>query len=160
MFNISFLKKFDKNMTFEINKNTMLISIAIVVVAIAGVLIFSNKNLSQFLFFKSDLSNNAIAKKSIDYLNSNVLSGGPQASLVNVSEESGLVKIKIKIGANEYDSYATKDGKFLFPQAFDMLNKTNSTQSQNTNSQSSAHDHNNSSTGAGDSGNKAPSCGI
>ena len=60
-----------------------------------------------------------VAKKVIDYINNNQLSS-TTASLGGVSEESGLVKVKIKIGANSFDSYATKDGKFLFPQAFDM----------------------------------------
>jgi len=87
-------------------------------IIITGVLIFTNQNPSQFSFLKlGGLSNDAIAKKSIDYLNTSVLAGQQQASLVNVSEESGLVKMKIKIGTKDYDSYATKDGKLLFPQA-------------------------------------------
>jgi len=149
-------------MTFEIDKKVMFIGIAIIVIVIAGVLIFTNKNLNQFSFLKlGGLSNDAIAKKSIDYLNTNVLAGQQQASLVNVSEESELVKMKIKIGTNEYDSYATKDGRFLFPQAFDMLNvKTSGAQSKNTNSQPSTNDDSNNSNGAGSSGSKAPSCGV
>jgi len=104
------------------NKNTILLTIAVIGVLLTGVLIFTNKNLNQFSFFKSGfgLSNDAIAKKSLDYLNTTVLAGQSQATLVSVSEESGLVKMKIKIGSNDYDSYATRDGKLLFPQAFAM----------------------------------------
>ena len=163
MFDFSFLKKFNKNMTFEIDRNMLFVGIAIIAIVATGVLIFTNKNLNQFSFFKSGfgLSNDAIAKKSLDYLNTTVLAGQSQATLVSVSEESGLVKMKIKIGTSEYDSYVTKDGRFLFPQAFDMLNaKISNAQSQNTNSQPAAPDHSNDSNGAGSSGSKAPSCGV
>ena len=65
------------------------------------------------------MSNDQVGKRAVDYINNNQLSQTP-ASLVSVSEESGLVKVKIKIGETEFDSYATKDGKLLFPQAFNM----------------------------------------
>ena len=42
------------------------------------------------------------------------------ASLIDVSEESNVYKIHIKINETEYDSYITKDGKFLFPSAFNL----------------------------------------
>jgi hypothetical protein len=41
--------------------------------------------------------------------------------LVSASDESGLIKMKIKIAENEFDSYVSKDGKFLFPQAIEMI---------------------------------------
>jgi len=31
-----------------------------------------------------------------------------------------MVKIKIKIGDNNFDGYATRDGKLFFAQAFEM----------------------------------------
>ena len=40
-----------------------------------------------------------------------------------------MVKIKIKIGENEYDSYVTKDGKYLFPQTPIDMSKTETSSS-------------------------------
>jgi len=102
------------------NRNTILLGIAVLGILITGVLIYVNQNPGQFSFLGGGLSKDAIAKKSIDYLNTSVLAGQSQATLVSVSEESGLVKIKMKVGTSEYDTYATKDGKLLFPQAFNM----------------------------------------
>lgn len=115
MFKFDFVKNF--------NKNNLFLGIGVVGIIIAGVLIFSNSN-GSFSLSNISLglgsSNDQIAKKAMDYINTKVLSG-QTATLVSTSEESGLVKIKIKIDANEYDTYITKDGKLLFPQVFNML---------------------------------------
>ncbi len=114
MFKLNFIK--------NLNRNTLLIGIAVVGIVITGVLIFINENPGQFsfsLFRLGDLSNNELAKKAVDYINNQGLASST-ASLVSISEESGLVKVRIKIGSSEFDSYATKDGKLLFPQAFKM----------------------------------------
>lgn len=118
----------------NLNKNTILLGIAALGILIAGGLIYANQNPAQFAFLNLGFgaSNDEIAKKSIDYLNTTVLAGQEQATLVSVSEESGLVKIKLKIGTSEYDSYATKDGRLLFPQAFTMEQDSNQQASQNT----------------------------
>ena len=100
-FNFGFLK--------NINKNTILAAIAIIAIIITGGLIFASKNHGFSLptiFGKSDAE---IGKATVDYINNNKLSQST-ASLVSVSEESGLVKIKIKIGTSQFDSYVTKDG--------------------------------------------------
>lgn len=112
----------------NLNKNTILLGIAILGIIITGGLIYANQNPSQLSILSFGISKDELAKKSIDYLNTNVLAGQSQASLVSVSEESGVVKIKIKIGETEYDSYATKDGKLLFPQAFEMKKSDNKNQ--------------------------------
>jgi len=106
----------------NMNKNTILIAIAIIAIVITGGLIFANSNKSFSLPTLFGMSDSQIAKKVIDYINNNQLSSTP-ASLVSVSDASGVVKVKIKIGTNEFDSYATKDGSLLFPQSFDMSAK-------------------------------------
>jgi glutaredoxin len=60
------------------------------------------------------------AMKAINYINENGLTGGPNASLISVTEESGLYKIHILIGQDEYDSFISKDGQILFKQAVYM----------------------------------------
>jgi len=101
------------------NKNTIFVGIAIVAIIVTGVLIFVDSNHGFALPNFFGMSGDQIGKKVVDYINSNQLSQ-TQASLVSVSEEGGLFKVKIKIGENDFDSYATKDGRFLFPTGIDM----------------------------------------
>jgi hypothetical protein len=115
----------------NINKNTLLVSIAVVAVIVTGVLIFVNVNHGFSFPTIFGKSANQLGKQAVDYINNNKLSSTP-ASLVSVSETSGLVKVRIKIGTSEFDSYVSKDGKLLFPQAFDMTPPKAST--KNTNS--------------------------
>ncbi len=130
---------FFKNLK-NMNKNTVLISIAVVGIIITGGLIYTSSNSGFSIPNIFGMSKNQVAKNVIDYINNNQLSATP-ASLVNVSEESGLIKVRIKIDANEFDSYATKDGKLLFPQAFDMSKKESNSSDQNTANQPSAKDN-------------------
>ena len=60
----------------------------------------------------SELSAQAAANKAISYINN--LSGGSGASLIDVTEESGMYKIHMRIGQDEYESFVSKDGKVLF----------------------------------------------
>jgi len=126
MLKLDFLKKL-KNM----DRNTILISIAVIGIVITGVLIFADSSKGFAIPNIFGMSNSQIGKKVIDYINNSGLSTTP-ASLVGVSEASGLVKVKIKIGTNEFDSYATKDGKLLLPQAYDMSAKTEDTSATDT----------------------------
>jgi hypothetical protein len=128
-FNLSFLKNLKR-----INRNTVLIGVAIVGVIVTAVLIYANLNHGFSIPNIFGMSDQQIGKKVIDYINGNQLSSTP-VSLVKVSEESGLVKVTIKIDTQQFDSYATKDGKLLFPQAFDMSpKKASAAADQNTNS--------------------------
>lgn len=106
----------------KIDKNTALMTVGVIGVIIIGFLFFSNNNGGSFKF--SGIlgeSSDVIGQRAVDYINNNGLSASP-ASLVNASDESGLVKIRIKIGENEFDSYVTKDSKYLFPQVITMTN--------------------------------------
>lgn len=95
----------------KINKDMSLAILGAIAVVVIGVLVYFN-------FFGA--SNNQIAQKAVDYINNNNLSQSEASLSGNVVEESGVVKFKIKIGSNEYDSYATKDGRLFFPEAFEM----------------------------------------
>ena len=76
-----------------------------------------------------------VAKKTIDYINKNLLPEGIQAALTSVSAKSnGLYEIKFKIMEKEYDSYVSGDGKLLFPEgiALTTANNTNQTGQKQT----------------------------
>jgi hypothetical protein len=124
MSRFSFLKRIDRN--------NIPVLIAIIAIVITGGLIYANSNSSFTMPTIFGMSDSQIGQKAIDYINNNQLSSTP-ASLGSVSRESGLVKIKIKIGTSEFDSYATRDGKLLFPQVFDMSGaESNSENSDST----------------------------
>lgn len=104
-FKLNFLKKMDKN--------TILIAIAIIAILITGVLIYANSNNGFSLSGLIGKSPKQVAEAAIKYINDNKMAE-TEATLVNYSEESGVVKITIKIGENEFPSYVSKDGRFLF----------------------------------------------
>jgi hypothetical protein len=114
-------------MDIKIDRNFFDKKIIIVVIIIASLMLgvgilIGNKFLKTET--KSELSKEEVGSKTIDYINEKFLQGQNQvASLISISEESGVYKLKLKIGTQEFTSYVTKDGKFLFPQAFDMIPK-------------------------------------
>ena len=99
-------------MVENFNKNIIPIAILVAGVFIAGTFIYLNKG-------GSGLSSQAAAEKAIDFINQTIQED-VTASLIGITEESGLYKVKLKIEETEYDSYITKDGKLLFPNAFNL----------------------------------------
>lgn len=102
------------------DKNTLLPAIAIAAIVIVGGLAYANTH-GGLSLPGLGMSNQAVADNAVAYINNNQLSQS-QATLVegSVTSEYGLVKFKISIGGQSFDSYATRDGKFLFPQALDI----------------------------------------
>ncbi len=123
---IHFIKSFDKNQR--------LAGLAILAILITGGLVYAKSNPNFRLSLSFGSSGQQIAQKSVDYINDNKLSQ-TTATLVpgSVSEESGLIKFKIQMGSNSFDSYATKDGKMLFPQAFSINGSSSTTATAGTN---------------------------
>ena len=79
----------------------------------------------------SELSAQDAASKAVSYINN--LSGGSGASLIDVTEESGMYKIHMRIGQNEYESFVSKDGKILFrPGSYYYMNESNTDNTTNT----------------------------
>ncbi len=103
---------FDLNkIKLNIDKNLILIVLAISSIVVTGALIFTNN---------SNSSPKVIAQNSVDYLNKNILQKGQTATLVSFSEESGVIKINMNVGGNNYNSYVTKDGKIFFPEGLSL----------------------------------------
>ncbi len=103
------------------SKNIKYIVMGVAALALVGCgIFFYAKNTSG--------SMEKVAAKAIEYINKNLLDPGMTASLVDVVEESGLYKFRLKIGDQEYNSYVTKDGKLLWPE--DGINLSTTTASQ------------------------------
>lgn len=68
-------------------------------------------------------------QKAVDFINEKVISGAT-ASLLEATEEEGIYKIKIEVEGQKYDSYVSKDGKYLFPEGFDLTEGETQDQSQ------------------------------
>lgn len=109
---------FIKNM----NRNTILVAIAVIAIIVTGVLIYSQSNPNFSFPNILGYSDKQVADNVIKYINDNKLAQTP-ATLVKFSKAEGLVKVTIKIGTSEFDSYATKNGKLFFPQAYEMTPK-------------------------------------
>lgn len=116
----------------KISKFLIPISVVIGVIIIAGAFIYINKD---GFASKGLLSGQEAAEKAVNYINKNkdTVSGGNAASLISVAEEGTVYKIHIKIGEGEYDSYVTKDGRFLFPGVYDMGEETENSASNEAN---------------------------
>ncbi len=73
---------------------------------------------APFLFQKTrSLSPQKAGEKAVAYIKETMQL---DASLVDAVEESGIYKITLKIQDQEFPSYVSKDGRFLFPNAIDL----------------------------------------
>lgn len=119
-------------MLVKINKNSIPISAVIAGLLIVGAFVYINWGKIGKGISGSSPSQQT-AEKAIKFINENILSGDAIASLVNVSEETNVYKIRLKIGNQEYDSYITRDGKFLFPEGYNLeATTTQATTTQET----------------------------
>jgi len=108
------------------NKILIPISIIIAGLLIAGAFVYINQAKIKTQILEEGLSPQQVAEKAINYINANkdTLTGGNTASLLNVTEEGSVYKIHLKVGEQEYDSYVTKDGKYLFPGGYNLEETT------------------------------------
>jgi len=98
-------------------KNLIVVAIIIAGVLIAGAVIYINWGKAEVL------SPQQAAEKAINYINENLLQEGVSVSLINVTEENGVYKFRLKLGENEFDSYVTKNGKLLFIEGINIEEK-------------------------------------
>ncbi len=76
---------------------------------------FSGKSTSSGAVDKDKAANDAV-----EYINTYLMQGAGSAELKEVKEEGNLYVVKMSINGQEYDSYITNDGKYLFPQGIDV----------------------------------------
>jgi len=100
------------------------IAIIIVGIVIAGAIYYTSKPGEEV---GEILPSQEAAERVINFINQNLLTEGTTASLIEVSEEMGLYKIKFSIEGREIESYLTRDGKLLFPDVIDITGEIKET---------------------------------
>jgi len=123
-------------MSEKITKLLLPASIIVAGIIISGVLVYldqeKNRETEGVAFAQQ------IAEKSIGYINENFNVGDNTASLIGVEDAgSGVYKIKLEIGEQEYESYATKDGRLLFPEGYNLEETTDVQGAEDAQQQSS-----------------------
>lgn len=109
-------------MNEKISKNLIAIAIIVAGLIIAGALVYINQGkISEKT--SQILSSQEVGEKTIKYINENILKGQATSTLKEITEESGVYKLTIKIEDREYPSYVTSDGKLLFTQEAINLEK-------------------------------------
>lgn len=72
-------------------------------------------------FFRSTpVGADKAANDAVEFINENLLAGRATAKLESIKEEENLYIMKMNIGGQQFESYITKDGKYLFPQGIDL----------------------------------------
>lgn len=114
---------------FKLSKNTWFAIGGIILLVVIGALIYTNGDFSKILNvkFSKKLTSQEVAKKAIDYVNNVVLKGQSTVTMISFTDQDGFVKITMKLNTNQFDGYATKDGKYFFPEAFIMDKSTDTT---------------------------------
>jgi hypothetical protein len=74
---------------------------------------------------KGALSEDQVKASTIAYLNNLLGSRGQTATVDSITDKGDLYQMKLNIGGQTFDSYVTKDGRLLFPQALDLTQKAN-----------------------------------
>lgn len=105
----------------NLNKFSIPVAIVIAALLVGGVFIYINQN----KLGPKIVSANEVAETAVSYINENLLTGELKASLAGVEDKGTIYKIRIKIGENEYESYVSKDGKFLFPEGIELITTSN-----------------------------------
>ncbi|MBI2449942.1 MAG: hypothetical protein HYV47_00225 [Candidatus Nealsonbacteria bacterium] len=95
------------------NITVIIIFAAVLTIGLGFFNLWQNQN-------NGDPSINEAGKLAIDFINQALEGDSVAASLLGITEESGVYKIHLKIKDTEYDSFLTKDGKYLFSSAFNL----------------------------------------
>src|SRR3989338_2727021 len=108
---------------FRFNKNHLFLGVAVLAIIITGAVLAGKTGFLNFVPAVNPfgMSQEAVAKKAIDYINKNLIAqGSSAASLGAVSEDHGVIKMEVKLGKESFVSYVTKDGKLFFVEGISL----------------------------------------
>src|SRR4030042_6429915 len=101
-----------------------------VLFAVIGVLVLVIIAGGIFFWYKTKakvISTDAAANKAITYITQNF---GLSPTLIDSVKEDNAFKVRFTINATDYTSYVSLDGKYLFPEGYDMNATTTQSQTQ------------------------------
>jgi len=99
----------------KISKNVLIPVIGLIVFAgIAAAAYFNVFKIPENILPARNMTADAAAKKSIEYVNKNMLSEGTVATYKDVKEENGMYTFKLTVQEKDYSAYVTKNGKLFF----------------------------------------------
>ncbi|MDP3990978.1 MAG: hypothetical protein Q8P63_01650 [Candidatus Nealsonbacteria bacterium] len=96
-----------------INKNLVPSAIILAGIIVAGVLFYINWQK------QGNLSSQEAGETTINFINQSI-GDTATASLIDIIDQGVVYKIHLKIAEQEYESYITKDAKFIFPTGIDL----------------------------------------
>ena len=99
-------------------KNLAIFVLSALVAAMTGVIITQNVLTSS----QKTLSGQEVASRAVEYINSRLLQGKVKAEITGKPErvENCLYKFGLKVGNQEFESYATVSGTLLFPAGYEI----------------------------------------
>jgi len=113
----------DKKMKIKIS---LAITIALICGLLGGLVISYQGVFSKQLSFLVKTSEGEVAYKdalTVEQVEERIIDG-PEISLTaSTTLQNGVYKLNLKIESSEFASYATKDGKLLFPEAIEITSK-------------------------------------
>lgn len=97
----------------------LIIVLVVLVISLGGALgFYYQKSCPQRENF---LSSAEAGKRVVDFVNEKFFNGDKsKAKLENVIDKNSVYEVVMKIGNNNYNSYITKDGKFFFPEGYEV----------------------------------------
>jgi len=104
-------------------KNVLLLIIVVAAVAIGEAAIFVNFRKCPGSGVKGKIMPaQEVGKRVVDFINNDLFQGRANVVLIGVAkeEDSGMYKVTINLQGKKFDSYATLDGKFLYPERYNM----------------------------------------
>lgn len=106
-------------MTQSNNKSLIVLIVSLVVLVLAGGLLYFKKGQGQEEQYMSAEEVKALV---LDYIQKNI--PDTEVSVAEIVEDMGLYKLTLNVGDQAFVSYVTKDGKLFFPQAIDLKPET------------------------------------
>ena len=97
----------------------LVIGIIIIVAVVAAIIFFvpAKKN-------STNLLNNKDKASVTSFINDTLLGGQATAKIEEVTDVGNVYKLKISINGQPIESYMSKDGKYFFPEAFNMASSS------------------------------------
>lgn len=114
------VKQYLEHTEHKKHKSFETIAWALGIAAVILAVLFVSSLLTKGFSSSGGLSEQELKEKTLSYLNELMQGQGQTATVDSIKDEGDLYSLKINIGGRVYDSYARKDGSFLFPTGINL----------------------------------------